>query len=95
MITEFGAAIHCKYGWVGSVVEVTKHVPGTADTAPRTIAMIHAGSDIFARQCYAPSMYAVLVLASFASFSSSFSLFFYFFFWWGGVGILRYIQGCE
>ena len=56
-ITEFGAAMHCKYGWVGSVVEVTKPVPATSTDCARTIAMIHAGSDIFARQCYAPNMY--------------------------------------
>lgn len=54
VLTEFGAAMHCKFGWVGSVVEVTKPVPSLG----RTIVMIHAGSDMFARPCYAPNMRA-------------------------------------
>ena len=51
VVTEFGAALHCVHGWVGSVVEVTKP---TGDGG--VVAMIHAGSDMFARQCYAPGM---------------------------------------
>ena len=51
VVTEMGAAMHCRFGWVGSVVEVTKDV-----SKEHVIAMIHAGSDVFARQCYAPNM---------------------------------------
>jgi hypothetical protein len=58
---------------VGSAVEVTKEVVESATARVgevgekggageagmrRMIAMIHAGSDIFARQCYAPGMRA-------------------------------------
>jgi len=50
VVTEFGASLHCKYGWLASVVEVTK------PTEQGQIAMIHAGSDLFMRQCYAPEM---------------------------------------
>uniref|UniRef100_A0A7S1TVZ8 Diaminopimelate decarboxylase n=1 Tax=Phaeomonas parva TaxID=124430 RepID=A0A7S1TVZ8_9STRA len=50
VITEMGAAMNCKFAWLGSVVEVTKPRDGGQ------IAMIHAGSDIFMRQCYASEM---------------------------------------
>ena len=50
-MTEFGASLHARHGWVGSVVEVTKPAGDGV-----VIAAIHAGSDLFARQCYAPDM---------------------------------------
>lgn len=51
VFSEFGAALNCKFAFCASVVEVTK---GNGDGGQ--IAMIHAGSDLFARQCYAPHM---------------------------------------
>jgi len=71
VVTEFGAAMHCKFGWFGSVVELTKPtdppaadadaadaVDADAPTAAAQIAMIHGGSDLFLRACYAPQMRA-------------------------------------
>jgi len=54
VVTEFGASVFCKFGWLGSAVEVVKD--GAGDGGDTTIAMIHAGSDLFLRACYAPHM---------------------------------------
>ena len=51
VVTEFGAAMHCKFGFLASRVEITKPTDGGGQ-----IAMIHAGSDLFLRACYAPHM---------------------------------------
>jgi diaminopimelate decarboxylase len=67
VVTEFGASLFCKYGWLGSAVEVVKNLSGgssgggsssssSGNANAATIAMIHAGSDLFLRACYAPQM---------------------------------------
>lgn len=53
VVTEFGAVLNCQHAWCGAVVETTKPTDGGG-----MIAMIHAGSDLFMRQCYAPGMRA-------------------------------------
>lgn len=53
VVTEFGAVLNCRHAWCGAVVETTKPTDGGG-----IIAMIHAGSDLFLRQCYAPGMRA-------------------------------------
>lgn len=53
VVTEFGAVLNCRHAWCGAVVETTKPTDGGG-----MIAMIHAGSDLFLRQCYAPGMRA-------------------------------------
>jgi diaminopimelate decarboxylase len=52
VVTEMGAMMNCKYAFYASVCEVTKPTDGG------TIAMIHNGSDMFMRACYAPQMRA-------------------------------------
>jgi diaminopimelate decarboxylase len=52
VVTEMGAMMNCKYAFYASVCEVTKPTDGG------TIAMIHHGSDMFMRACYAPQMRA-------------------------------------
>lgn len=54
-ITEFGRAIQAKIGFVASLVETVKVSGG------RRIAIIHAGSDMFVRMCYAPAQFALRV----------------------------------
>ena len=50
VVTEFGAAFQSKFAWLASRVEYTKTYDGGR------IALIHAGSDLFMRACYAPAM---------------------------------------
>jgi diaminopimelate decarboxylase len=52
VVTEFGAASHVKFGWLASRVEYVKE----CDNDHR-IALIHAGSDLFLRACYAPEAF--------------------------------------
>lgn len=51
VITEFGAALHNKFGWIASRVEYTKEYDGGR------IALIHAGSDILVRAAYCPGVF--------------------------------------
>lgn len=85
VVTEFGAAMHCRFGWLGSVVELTKRTElasgasagGMAEGGPREvcapegsegqIAVIHAGSDLFLRACYAPEMRAPHPVAAYTA----------------------------
>jgi diaminopimelate decarboxylase len=48
LITEFGRWIHVNAGWVACRVEYVKHDP------PVNTAMIHAGADLFLRECLLP-----------------------------------------
>ena len=48
LITEFGRWIHVNAGWVACRVEYVKHDP------PVNTAMIHAGADLFLRECLNP-----------------------------------------
>eukprot|EP01043_Picozoa_sp_COSAG02_P032348 COSAG02_NODE_2157_length_9637_cov_4.208429_1_plen_447_part_00 len=52
VVTEMGAMMNCKFAFYASICEVTKPTDGG------TIAMIHHGSDMFMRACYAPQMRA-------------------------------------
>ncbi|HTX88437.1 MAG TPA: hypothetical protein VMC08_05570 [Bacteroidales bacterium] len=49
LITEFGRWMHVNAGWTVSRVEYVKHDPGVKT------AMIHAGADLFVRECLNPS----------------------------------------
>jgi diaminopimelate decarboxylase len=48
LFTEFGRWVHVNTGWVVSRVEYVKHDPGI------NTAMIHAGADLFLRECLNP-----------------------------------------
>jgi diaminopimelate decarboxylase len=48
LITEFGRWVHVNAGWVASRVEYVKKDPGI------NTAMIHAGADLFLRECLNP-----------------------------------------
>jgi diaminopimelate decarboxylase len=48
LITEFGRWVHVNAGWTLSRVEYVKHDPGI------NTAMIHAGADLFLRECLNP-----------------------------------------
>jgi len=60
IITEFGRALNAKTAWMVSRVEYTKKAGAC------TIALTHAGSDLFTRNCYAPQNYSnrVAILGS-------------------------------
>lgn len=49
VFTEFGRAIDAKVGWLASEIEYVK-LAGPK----KKVAIIHAGSDFFVRECYAP-----------------------------------------
>lgn len=49
LFTEFGRWVHVNTGWTVSRVEYVKHDPGI------TTLMIHAGADLFLRECLTPS----------------------------------------
>ncbi|CAK9062874.1 Diaminopimelate decarboxylase (DAP decarboxylase) (DAPDC), partial [Durusdinium trenchii] len=51
VVTEFGAAVQCKFAILASRVEYTKSYDGGR------IALIHAGSDVFMRACYCPETF--------------------------------------
>lgn len=51
VVSEFGAALQCKFGMLASRVEYTKAYDGGR------IALIHAGSDVFMRACYCPETF--------------------------------------
>uniref|UniRef100_A0A7S2SMX0 Orn/DAP/Arg decarboxylase 2 N-terminal domain-containing protein n=1 Tax=Mucochytrium quahogii TaxID=96639 RepID=A0A7S2SMX0_9STRA len=61
VVSEFGASCNTKFGWLASRVEYTKSYDGGR------IALIHAGSDIFLRACYAPEKYVRLKVYPFDS----------------------------
>jgi len=48
LITEFGRWVYTNPGWTASRVEYVKHDPGIST------AMIHAGADLFVRECLNP-----------------------------------------
>jgi diaminopimelate decarboxylase len=48
LFTEFGRWVHVNAGWTVSRVEYVKHDPGI------NTAMIHAGADLFLRECLNP-----------------------------------------
>jgi hypothetical protein len=49
VITEFGRAIDAKTGWFASGIEYVKQTA----TPGKKVALIHGGSDLFPRECYA------------------------------------------
>jgi diaminopimelate decarboxylase len=51
VLTEFGAALQCKMALLAARVEYVKQYDGGR------IALIHAGSDLFMRQCYCPDVF--------------------------------------
>jgi len=51
VVTEFGAALQCKFASLLARVEYTKTYDGGR------IALIHAGSDLFMRACYCPGTF--------------------------------------
>jgi len=50
IFTEFGRAVDAKVGWLASEVEYVKQAG-----PKKKVAIIHAGSDFFVRECYAPA----------------------------------------
>ena len=50
IFTEFGRAVDAKVGWLASEIEYVK--PAGPD---KKVAIMHAGSDVFLRECYAPA----------------------------------------
>uniref|UniRef100_A0A7S4JMY9 Uncharacterized protein n=2 Tax=Paramoeba aestuarina TaxID=180227 RepID=A0A7S4JMY9_9EUKA len=52
IVTEFGASMFARTGWVASRVEYTKEIIDE-DQRRRTLVIIHAGADLFLRKCYA------------------------------------------
>lgn len=49
VVTEFGAALNAKFGWIAAQVEYTKEI---ADD--KLLALVHAGADLLMRECYSP-----------------------------------------
>ena len=49
VVTEFGAALNAKFGWIAAQVEYTKEI---ADG--KLLALVHAGADLLMRECYSP-----------------------------------------
>jgi len=52
IMTEFGRALCAKTAWVCSTVEYVKNVDSALPTG-----IIHAGSDLFPRECYVPHLF--------------------------------------
>jgi len=50
IFTEFGRAIDAKVGWFASEIEYVKQAG-----PQKKVAIIHGGSDVFVRECYAPT----------------------------------------